>query len=90
MASCDILDLRCIFLNEIFGSVLLAVIFVAMFYFVVASKLRFGFDTTLAMAVPILLIGGMMFAGFSAIYAFITVIIGVMLGWVFQQVIRAR
>ena len=90
MASCDILDWRCIFQNEIFGSVLLTMIFLAIVFFIISSKLKFGFDTTIALAVPILLIGGMMFAGFSAIYAFVTVIIGIMLGWVFQQIIRSR
>jgi len=84
---CELLDLRCIFVNEIVGNVLLTVFFAAMFYFIVAGKLRWGFDTTIAFAFPIILIFGLQIAGFSAIMAFSTVIIGFMLAWIFNQII---
>ncbi len=90
MPGCDVLDLRCIFLNELIGSVLLAVLMSALVYFIVASKLRWGFDTTIVMIFPLLLIVGLMFAGFSAVFAFATVIVGIMVGWVFNEIIRNR
>ncbi len=87
---CDILDLRCIFVSEIVGNILLTVILAIMFYFVIAAKLRWGFDTTIVIAFPILLIIGLAITGFSAIMAFSTVIIGIMLAWIFSEIIRAR
>lgn len=85
---CDILDIRCIFMNELIGSTVLTMIFVAMLYFIIASKLKFGLDTTIGLAIPFILIGGMMFTGFSAIYAFSTVIVGIGLGWAFQKIVK--
>ena len=76
-------------MNELIGNAALAVIFVAALYFIAASKLRLGFDTTIAFTIPLLLIGGLALAGFSAIYAFTTVIVGLMLAWVFQHIIRS-
>jgi len=90
MASCDILDFRCIFVNEIVGSALLSVLFVALLYFIIAGKLKLGFDTTIVFIFPILLIGGLMITGFSAVFAFSTVIIGIMVAWVFNEIIRNR
>ncbi len=85
--ACEILDFRCIFINEIIGSVLLAVIFGAIFYFILASKLRFGFDTTIAFSFPIIIIMSLAIGGFSIVYAFATVIIGWMLGFLFMKLI---
>lgn len=87
---CELLDLRCIFVSELVGNVTLAVILGAIIYFVTASKLRWGFDSTIAFGFPFLLILGLSFAGFSAIYAFATVIIGMMLGWIFTEIFRGR
>lgn len=85
---CEILDVRCIFMNELIGSAILTAIFIAVLYFIVASKTRLGFDATLAFAIPLLLIVGIAFTGFTALYAFITVIVGIMLGWIFQSIIK--
>lgn len=86
--ACEVLDIRCIFMNELIGNAMLAMIFVAILYFIIASKIRLGFDTTIAMAIPLLLITGLAFSGFSAIYAFSTLLVGLMVAWVFQRVIR--
>lgn len=90
MAGCDLIDFRCIFVNEIVGSAFLTVLFVALMYFIIAGKLKWGFDTTIAFMFPLLLIGGLMITGFSAIFAFSTVIIGLMLAWVFNEILRNR
>ena len=87
---CELLDFRCIIVNEIVGSVILAAVLAAILYFVIASKLRLGFDTTIAFAIPLLIISGLMFTGFSVIYAVITVIVGLMVAWIFQEIIRNR
>jgi len=87
---CEILDWRCMIISELIGNTLLAIIIFAILYFVIASKIRLGFDTTIAMTIPILLIGGLMFMGFSAIYAFATVIVGLMLAWTFNKIIGNR
>lgn len=90
MPSCELLDLRCIFVSELIGDVFLAVLVVTLFYFIIASKLRWGFDNTIAFAVPLLLIAGLAFAGFSAIFAFATVIVGMLLAWILNVLINNR
>ena len=88
MVSCEILDVRCMIVSELIGSALLTVLFAVLFYFIIAAKLKWGFDTVIAFAFPLLLIGGLMFVGFSAIMAFSTVIIGIMLAWILNQIIK--
>lgn len=87
---CDILDIRCIFVNEIVGSVTLAVILGLVLYFMIASKNRFGFDTTMTLLFPIIFIMGLAITGFSIILAFATVFIGLMLAWIFNKLIGNR
>ena len=87
---CDILDFQCIFVNELIGNVVLASILGAILYFIVAGKSRFGFDLTIALLVPILLMMGLYFTGFSIIYAFSAVVVGLMLYWVYIRIIGNR
>ncbi len=88
--ACSILDFQCIFVNELVGSTILAVVIAAIMYFIIAGKLKFGFDTTLALLVPIIIIGSLMITGFSIIYAVITFFIAILISWVFQEIIRNR
>jgi len=85
---CDIFDIRCIVVNEIVGSAILAAILFLILYLIVAWRLRMGFDQTVTFAIPFLLMIGIMFAGFSIMFAFITFIVGVMVAWVFNRVIK--
>ena len=87
MVSCEILDFRCILVNEIVGNVVLAVVLAAILYFIVTNRLKFGFDTTLAFAVPIILLAGLAIGGFSVIFAFITLITAIMVAWLFDRII---
>lgn len=90
MAVCDILDLRCVIVNELIGSTILAILIGFIFYFIIAGKLKWGFDTTIALIVPVGLIFGVMFTGFSAIYAFATFFIGLLLAFVINVIIGNR
>lgn len=90
MVGCEILDFRCILVSEIVGSVVLATILALILYFIIAGKLKWGFDTTLAVLLPMILIVGIAFTGFSAIYAFATIIVAFLLAWIFQEIIRNR
>ena len=85
---CELLDIRCIFVSELVGSALLAMFLVAIVYFLIASKLRFGFDTTVVMSLPLILIVGLAITGFSAIFAFATVFIGLILAWLFNRILQ--
>ena len=87
MVSCEILDFRCIFVSELVGSAFLATILAMVLYFIIASKLNWGFTTTIGFMVPIVLIFGLTLTGFSAIMAFLTVVIGFMLAWIFNKLI---
>ncbi len=87
---CELLDLRCIFVNELIGSVLLAILFAVILYFALASKLRLGFDTTLAFAIPAVLLIALAVGNISAIMAFLTVIVGVMVAILFNKIVGNR
>ena len=90
MPGCDLLDLRCIFVNELAGSAFLSIIIATIFFFIFSSKIKIGFRTSIVVAVPILLIFGLTLTGFSTLYAFITVLVGFMLAAVFQKLIGNR
>ena len=64
---CDLLDWRCIIVNEIVGSTLLTLILFALVYFIFAAKNKWGYDTTVFMALPLVLIFSLTIASFSAI-----------------------
>ena len=84
---CELLDFRCILVNELVGSTLLAVVLAAIMYLIVAGKLKFGFDTTIALAIPILFLVGLAVSGFSAIYAFGTLLAALLIAWLFNKII---
>ncbi len=90
MPGCELLDFRCIFVNEIAGSVLLASVLAIIFYFIIASRMRWGFDTTIAFLFPILFIFGLAISGFSVIYAFSTIVVALMVAWLFNKIIGNR
>jgi len=90
MASCDILDIRCLFVSELIGSVTLTIVLFAIFYFIIASKMRFGFDTTVLFAIPILLIISLALGGFAVVYALSGFITAIILSWIFQRIIGNR
>ncbi len=87
MAGCNILDFRCILVNELVGNVVLAVVLVSILYFIIASRLKFGFDTTIVFAVPIVLLAGLAIGGFSVIFAFLTMVTAIMIAWLFDRII---
>ncbi len=77
-------------MNELFGSVTLTVIFSFIFYLMIAGKLKFGAETTIALAFPIVIIGSLMLGGFNVVYAFATIIVALMVAFVFQRVVGIR
>lgn len=87
---CDLLDLRCIFVNELIGNLALAGILIIVFYFAIAAKLRLGFDTTIMFSIPTILLVGLAIGALSPIMAFVTVIVGLMVSFVFRKIIGNR
>ena len=87
MVACDLLDLRCIFVSELVGSVTLAVVLAAMLFFIFSSRIKIGFRTTIVVSIPILLLFGLAIGSFSALYAFLTLFIGIIIAIIFQRMI---
>ncbi len=87
---CDLLDWGCIFISEIAGGTFIAILLALVLYFVAASRLNWGFLTTVSLLIPIILIMGMAIGGYSAIMAFVTIIGGLMLAWMFNKLIGNR
>ncbi len=90
MASCEILDFQCILVSEIFGSASLAIVMGLLLYFIMASRLRFGFDTTLLFAVPLSLVISLAIGGFTVIYALTGFIAAAIIAWIFQRAFGNR
>ncbi len=87
---CDILDLRCIFVSEIAGTALMATMIAVALYFIAASRLNWGFNTTIGFLFPMLFIITLGIAGFSAVMAFSTIIIGALAAFMFNKIVGNR
>ena len=85
--ACDILDLRCILVNELIGSVTLTVILVTIFYFAFASKMRLGMETTMIFGLIFLLLAGLVIGGLSTIILFASVLTALLMAWMFNKII---
>ncbi len=84
---CEILDFQCIFVSELIGSITLSIVIFLLLYFIVASKLKFGFDTTMILAIPFALIVTLGLGGFSLTFAVIGIIAALMIAWMFDRII---
>ena len=89
MPSCEIIDFRCIFINEIAGSVTLAIVLLMILFFVAMSRMKIGFDTTIYLLFPVLIIVSLAGGGFSIIFAFVTLFVAFMVGWMINKLISA-
>lgn len=87
---CDILDFKCVIVNELIGSVALTIILAAILYFVIAAKMKLGFETTLVLFVPIILAFSMVVFGLSAVYIFITLLAGLLVAFIILRLIGNR
>jgi hypothetical protein len=87
MPVCELLDFRCIFVNEIVGNPFLAAVLAAIIFFIFAGKMKIGFRVTFVLAIPVLLIIGSAISGFPILYAFITMLVGLLLAVIIQKII---
>lgn len=87
---CDIIDFRCVFMNEIVGNPTLSVILFAILFFIVAAKMKFGFDTTMFMLIPIVVMGSLMFTGFTTVFVVSIVIVVLLVARIFVRMIGNR
>ncbi len=87
---CNILDLRCVLMNELIGSVVLAVIIGAILFLTFASRINLGFKATVVLAVPFLLILAIGFGGLTSIMAFLTLIIAIAVAVIFNKILGNR
>lgn len=90
MTSCGILDFGCIFINEIFGSVTLAAIGSIIIFLIISGKLRLGFELTLALLFPVAILVSLAIGGFTVVYAFATLAVAILVGYLFQKIIGNR
>lgn len=88
--ACDILDIRCILVNELIGDATLAIVFVAILFFIFAIKARMRFELMMVIGMPLIVSVSLLIFGFGAIYAFITLIAGVLIALVINRLIGNR
>jgi len=89
MPACEIIDFKCLFVNEIAGSVTLAIVLFLILYFVAASRMKIGFDTTVYFLFPVIVIASVAVGGFAAIFAFATVFSAILIGWMINKIVSA-
>ena len=89
MAACEIIDFKCLFINEIVGSVTLFIVLFMVLYFVVTSKLKLGFEITIYLMIPTLVIIALAGGGFSIVFAFVTLLVAFMVGWAVNKFISS-
>ena len=87
---CNLIDFKCVIVNELIGDPILTVLILAIFYFIVAAKLKFGFDTTIFLAIPVMIAIGLAVAGMQAIYVFFTFLAGIVLALILLRVMGNR
>ncbi len=85
MAACDIIDFKCIFINEIAGSFILAFLIFIILYFIAASRLKLGFDTTIFFLFPMIVIASVTVGGFTALFAFVSLAGVILLAWIINK-----
>ena len=85
MGICNIIDFKCIFINEIAGSITLAFILFIILYFIAASRLKIGFDTTIYFLFPMLVIYSVTVGGFALVFGFVTLAGIILLGWIINK-----
>ncbi len=85
---CDILDGRCIFVNELVGNADLTLVLFVIVFAIVASKLQFRFRTSIFLFVPIFLILGLAISSFTTILIVTTMVVGLFASWVVQRIIK--
>lgn len=85
--ACDVLDLKCVFVNELFGSIILTLIALTIVYFIIASKSKFGFETTFVVGVIVLLLGAIAIGNLSILLAFLTLIVAILVGKEYSRLV---
>lgn len=78
--ACSPIDFFCVIRDDLIGNAGLAIAFILLLYFIISSKLRFGFDTIFTLLVPILLGLGLVIGQFYPMAGFTTFILGLILG----------
>ncbi len=87
---CDILDLRCIFVNELVGSVALTIIFGFILFLIIASKIKLGFDATIFGGFLTLFLLGLAIGNLTVMLAFGGIFAALLVGWIFNAVMANR
>lgn len=75
--SCDILDVRCMLVNEIIGDTILTVVLGAIVYFWMAVVFKWSWNVTFIIGMPFILALTSVIYGFTAVYTVIAVVVGI-------------
>jgi len=73
--------------NELFGSIALTLLAAAIGFLIISGKLRFGFETSIILSVVGVLLASLAIGGFAVIYAFITLVVAILIAITFNRII---
>lgn len=82
---CQLLDIGCIFINEIAGSIFIAICLFLLAYFVMAARLNWGFESTIAILIPIALIVSLATSGLIFILTIVAIVLGILIGIIIDR-----
>lgn len=90
MSTCNIADLRCIYVNELIGSEVLTVLLLGAIYFAFCSYSKIGLKTSIWMGCVFFPIISYYIVGTNAVFAFVTFIISLLGAFLHTRIIGNR
>lgn len=88
--TCDIFNLKCIIVNELIGNSLLTVILGTIAFFIFASKIRFGFDTTIVLGFIYICLITLVVGGLIPFLVIMVMLLALYVGYYFNRVVGNR
>ena len=87
---CDILDFRCVWVNEFIGSQILTVLILGALFFTYTSYKKIGLKTTLWLACVFFPIVSLIIVGTSYIFAIVTLLVALLIALIYNIFIGNR
>jgi len=88
--NCDITDFKCVYVSELIGSPILAVLLLGIAFFAFTSYKRIGLKTTLWLACAYFPVVSYFIAGTSFIFALVTLLVSLLLAFLNARIIGNR
>ena len=83
--TCDVLDIRCVLVNELIGNASISVLILVLVYFIWCIKKRIQYEVMIGLAFPIVLMTNFIFGGSFLIYILAGIGAAIMLAFLIRR-----